>query len=204
MNILAIGSHPDDIEFGCGGTIARYAEAGHRVTMLVVTGGGMGGVSDTRAKEAEAAAKILGVADLIFGGYEDTRIPLTTEFIAYLEGTLKDLNPDMIFVHHAEDTHQDHRTVNTAILSAARYIPNLLFYEGPTTVEFQPTIFVDIEGALDRKMAALEAHASQVQKTNIPDTNILEMARATATFRGTQGRVNAAEAFRSARLFLSP
>ncbi|MFQ5694161.1 MAG: PIG-L deacetylase family protein, partial [Nitrospinota bacterium] len=105
MNILAIGSHPDDIEFGCGGTIARYAEAGHRVTMLVVTGGGMGGVSDTRAKEAEAAAKILGVADLIFGGYEDTRIPLTTEFIAYLEGTLKDLNPDMIFVHHAEDTH---------------------------------------------------------------------------------------------------
>jgi len=204
VNILAIGSHPDDIEFGCGGTIARYAEAGHQVTMLVVTGGSMGGVSDTRAKEAEAAAGILGAAGLIFGGYEDTRIPLTTEFIGYLEGILKELKPDMIFVHHAEDTHQDHRTVNMAILSAARYVPNLLFYEGPTTVEFQPTIFVNIETTLSRKMAALEAHASQVQKTNIPDTNILEMARATATFRGTQGRTHAAEAFRSARLFLSP
>ncbi len=204
MNILAIGSHPDDLEFGCGGTLARYAEAGHRVTMLIITGGGRGGSSSKRQKEQRASAEILGAADLIFGGYEDTNVPLDREFISYLEGVLKKIAPRMIFVHYGEDTHQDHRTVHTATLSAARYVPNLLFYEGPTTVEFQPTIFVDIRPTLDRKLRALEAHASQVQKTNIPKTNIIEMARATSVFRGTQGRVSAAEAFRSARLFLEP
>ncbi|OGL62473.1 MAG: hypothetical protein A3J27_11280 [Candidatus Tectomicrobia bacterium RIFCSPLOWO2_12_FULL_69_37] len=204
MNILAIGSHPDDIEFGCGGTLARYAEAGHRVTMLVVTGGEQGGASTLRQEEAQAAADTLGAAELIFGGFEDTRVPLTREFISYLEGILGKARPHMIFVHHGEDTHQDHRTVHTAVLSAGRYVPNLLFYEGPTTIEFQPMIFVDIRATLDKKLRALEAHASQVQKTNIPSTNIFEMARATAVFRGTQGRVAAAEAFRSARLFLEP
>jgi len=204
MNILAIGSHPDDIEFGCGGTLARYAASGHRVIMLVVTGGEQGGVSATRRKEQQAAADILKAAEVIFGAYEDTRVPLTREFISYLEDILQRTRPHMIFVHHGEETHQDHRAVHTATLSAARYVPNLLFYEGPTTIGFQPRIFVDIRGTLDQKMRALEAHASQVQKTNIPNTNILEMARATAVFRGTQGRVPAAEAFRSARLFLEP
>ncbi|MBI2179153.1 MAG: PIG-L family deacetylase [Candidatus Tectomicrobia bacterium] len=204
MNILAIGAHPDDIEFGCGGTLARYTGAGHRVTMLVITGGEQGGVPTVRQKEAQGAADILGAAELILGGYEDTRVPLTREFISFLEDVLRKVQPQMIFVHHGHETHQDHRTVHTAVLSAARYVPNLLFYEGPTTMEFQPTIFVDIRAALDKKMRALEAHASQVQKTNIPNTNVLEMARATAVFRGTQGRVPAAEAFRSARLFLEP
>lgn len=204
MNILAIGSHPDDIEFGCGGTLARYAKSGHRVTMLVVTGGEQGGASAVRRKEQQCAADILGAAELIFGAYEDTRVPLTREFISYLEGILQKTRPHMIFVHYGEDTHQDHRTVHTAILSAARYIPNLLFYEGPTAIDFQPTVYVNIQDTLDKKMRALEAHASQVQKTNIPNTNIFEMARATAVFRGTQGRAAAAEAFRSARLFLEP
>lgn len=202
MNVLAIGSHPDDLEYGCGGTLARYARAGHRVTMLVLTGGEQGGSSGIRAREALKAAEILGASDVIQGEYEDTKIPLTREFISYIESILKRVSPQVIFVHSGEDTHQDHRTVHMATLSAARYIPNLLFYEGPTSAEFQPTIFVDIADTLDAKLRALEAHSSQVQKTNIPNTNIFEMARATAVFRGTQGRVQAAEAFRSARLFL--
>jgi LmbE family N-acetylglucosaminyl deacetylase len=172
--------------------------------MLVVTGGEQGGAAAVRQKEQQAAADILGAAEVVFGTFEDTRVPLTREFIVFLESILRKVNPQMIFVHYGNETHQDHRTVHTAVLSAARYIPNVLFYEGPTTIEFQPTIYVDIRSTLDKKMRALEAHASQVQKTNIPNTNIFEMARATAVFRGTQGRVSAAEAFRSARLFLVP
>ena len=204
MNILGIGAHPDDLEFGCGGTLARYAGAGHRVTLLVMTCGEQGGAPGVRQGEQRAAAAALSAGEVIFGGYEDTRIPLGKELISYLEGILKSANPDMIFVHHRDDSHQDHRTISLATVSAARYVPNLLFYEGPTTIEFQPTIFVDVSTTLELKIQALKEHDSQVTKTNIPQTNILEMAVATATFRGTQGRVGSAEAFRSARLFLHP
>lgn len=204
MNIFAIGSHPDDLEYGCGGTLARYAKAGHEVTMLVVTCGEEGGAPGTRELEQRAAAKVLGVSEVIFGGYEDTRVELDRDFIGYLETQLERVAPDIIFVHHGMDTHQDHRTIHNATLSAARYVPNLLFYEGPTTIEFEPTIFVDISSSLGKKIASLKEHRSQVSKTNIPGTNILEMAVATATFRGTQGRVGSAEGFGSARLFLCP
>lgn len=204
MNILAIGPHPDDLEYGCGGTLARYAAGGHHVTMLVLTQGAEGGDGAIRQAEQEAAAKILGIQDLTFGGYTDTRIPLDKDFISFLEEVMEKKKPDIIFVHHGDDTHQDHRTVHTAALSAARYVPNLLFYEGPTTLNFQPSVFVDIEPVLDQKIRALEAHASQMEKTSIPGKNILGMALATATFRGTQARVHSAEAFCSARLFLHP
>ncbi len=204
MRILAIGSHPDDLEYGCGGTLARYAQAGHQVTMLVITCGEQGGSPGTREMEQRAAADSLGASEVIFGGYEDTRVTLDQSFIFYLETQLKKVGPDMIFVHHGDDTHQDHRTVHTATLSAARYVPNLLFYEGPTTIGFQPAIFVDVSASLEQKIQSLKAHCSQVMKTNIPGTNILDMAVATATFRGTQGRVSSAEGFCSARLFLCP
>ena len=171
--------------------------------MLVMTCGEQGGVPGTRETEARSAAETLG-AKIIFGGYEDTRVTLDQTFIAYLETQLDKVEPDIIFVHHGNDTHQDHRAIHTATLSAARYIPNLLFYEGPTTIDFSPAIFVDISTTLEKKVTALKEHRSQVTKTNIPGTNILEMAVATATFRGTQGRVGAAEGFGSARLFLSP
>ena len=81
MKILAIGSHPDDLEYGCGGTLARYAQAGHQVTMLVMTCGERGGVPGTRECEARASAAVLG-AEIIFGGYEDTRVSLDQPFIA--------------------------------------------------------------------------------------------------------------------------
>jgi LmbE family N-acetylglucosaminyl deacetylase len=204
MNILGIGAHPDDLEYGCGGTLARYAGAGHNVTMLVMTCGEQGGKPGLREEEQKSAAGALGAKEVIFGGKRDTQISLDQESIGFIEDVMKRTRPDMIFVHHRDDSHQDHRTLNLATVSAARYIPNLLFYEGPTTIEFEPTIFVDISSTLEVKVQALKEHGSQVAKTNIPKTNILEMAVATATFRGTQGRVGSAEAFRSARLFLIP
>jgi len=58
MNILAIGPHPDDIEFGCGGALIRYAEKGHNIYLLVLTNGGIGGNGQVRKKEQEEAAEI--------------------------------------------------------------------------------------------------------------------------------------------------
>ena len=88
-------------------------------------------------------------------------------------------------------------------MAATRYIPNFLFYEGPTSQNFNPNVYVDISSTLDTKMALLEAHASQMTKTHIEDTTILDMARSAATFRGIQARVRYAEGFVSQRLLIN-
>ena len=120
-----------------------------------------------------------------------------------MEDYIEKLHPDLIFVNFFDDTHQDHRRVNQAVLSATRYVKNVLFYEVPTTSNFVPDVFVDISETLAGKIRALEAHQSQVMKTNIEDLSIVEIARSAATFRGIQGRVKYAEAFSALRLFLN-
>jgi len=89
------------------------------------------------------------------------------QMVYEIEDVLKKIVPDLIFVHYEEDTHQDHRALAEATITATRYIRNVLFYEGPTTQDFSPTVFVDIKNTMDMKLAAILAHHSQVQKTNI-------------------------------------
>ncbi len=116
---------------------------------------------------------------------------------------LKKVTPDFIFVQYEDDTHQDHRSLAKATISATRYVRNVLFYEGPTTQNFSPTVFVDIKETIDTKFAMLLAHQSQVQKTNIEGLSITDIVRSTAVFRGIQGRVQFAEAFVPLRLFIN-
>ena len=203
MRILAIGAHPDDVEFGCGGTLIKYARQGHDVSLLVMTDGGGGGDGRIRRQQQQAAGDILGVSRLFWGEYPDTAIPLDRESIQRVERVILDVRPDFIFVHSQDDTHQDHRHLSVATITATRYTRNVLFYEGPTTQNFSPNVFVDIDGVLRDKIAALQAHKSQVTKTNIEGMNILDIVQSSAHFRGIQGRVRNAEAFVPLRLFIN-
>jgi len=200
--ILAIGAHPDDIEFGCAGTLFNYSEKGHEVYLLVMTKGEMGGDPDVRAAEQAESARIIGARDLFWGGLADTGIEISSRVIQSIEKVIAKVSPDMIFCHYPEDTHQDHRHLSQMIVSATRYIPNVLFYEGPTTERFTPQVYVNIVPSLTLKIKALMAHKSQVKKTNIENVSIMEMAHSSANFRGIQGRVQYAEAFCAWRLFL--
>jgi LmbE family N-acetylglucosaminyl deacetylase len=202
MNVLAIGAHPDDIEYGCGGTLALYAQKGHDVFLFVASDGARGGAADVRNGEQRDAALALGAREVIWGGYPDTEVPLSRELIAALEAAIRRVRPTMIFVNFPDDTHQDHRNLAQATVSATRYVPNFLFYEVPSTQNFTPNCFANVDKVLDLKLAALEAHHSQVTKTNIEDLTILELAVSCANFRGIQARVKYAEAFQSVRLLL--
>lgn len=202
MNVLAIGAHPDDIEYGCGGTLALYADKGHDVFLFVASDGSLGGDAAVRHREQLDSQRILGARDIFWGGYRDTEVPYTRELIVRLEAVIKQVRPTMIFVNYPDDTHQDHRNLAQATVSATRYVPNFLFFEGPSTQHFTPNCYANIERVLDRKLAALEAHRSQVSKTNIEDLTILELAVSCANFRGIQARVKYAEAFHSVRLLL--
>lgn len=203
INILAIGAHPDDIEFGCGGSLIKYALNGHRVFLLVLTGGGLGAPAATRVEEQEISRAVLGAGEIFWGGYDDTHIPVDAGLIRKVESVIGRVKPEFIFCSFPDDTHQDHRHLAQGIMSATRYIRNVLFYEGPTTQNFNPQVYIDITDTLDRKIDALKAHRSQVMKTNIENLSIVEMARSFANFRGTQGRVRYAEAFHSLRLFIN-
>ncbi|MFQ5878084.1 MAG: PIG-L deacetylase family protein [Acidobacteriota bacterium] len=203
MNILAIGAHPDDIEFGCGGTLIKYAQKGARIDLLVMTDGGRGGDGRTRRREQLDAAGVLGVRKIYWGAYRDTLLPSVRRLIDRMEKVLRDSRPDFIFVNFPEDTHQDHRQVGRAAVSATRYARNVLFYEGPTTVKFGPTVFIDIAEEIDRKISALQMHRSQATRTRIEAMGISEIAQASAHFRGVQGRVRWAEGFVPLRLFIN-
>ena len=203
MNILAIGAHPDDIEIGCGGTLIKYAEHGHRVHLMVLTGGEQGGRRNTRRKEQDASARIMGARGIFWGQYQDTKVSVERRLIQQIERVINQIDPLFIFVHYGDDTHQDHRHLATCTVTATRYTRNVLFYEGPTTQNFTPTVFVNIDAVLDKKLRTLRAHDSQVMKTNVEGMSILDVARSSAHFRGIQGRVRNAEGFVPLRLFIN-
>lgn len=203
MNVLAIGAHPDDIEYGCGGMLAKYARKGHAVYLFVASDGGLGGEPTVRRQEQKDSADVLGVREVFWGDYADTEVPLSRDLIGRIETVIRQIEPRMIFVNSPDDTHQDHRHLAQCAMSATRYVPNFLFFEVPSTVNFVPNCYTDIADVLDIKLASLEAHRSQVGKTNIEDLTILELAKSCANFRGIQARVKYAEAFQSVRLLLN-
>lgn len=201
MKILGIGPHPDDLEFGCGGTFYKLAAQGHKLSMLVMTRGSVGGDPRLRLAEQERAAAML-KAKLYWGGFEDTGVTLTRDLIRAVEKHVEAVKPDIIFVNYGADTHQDHRSVAQAVETAARYARNLVFYEVPTTMDFNPGVFVDIGPVINRKVALLKCHRSQVYKTRVKNLSIIESAKAAAMFRGYQDRVKYAEGFVPRRLLL--
>jgi LmbE family N-acetylglucosaminyl deacetylase len=199
MNILAIGPHPDDIEFGCGGTLLKYASFSHQINLFVLTDGAYGGDASVRKAEQESAARFVG-ARLFWGGYRDTELQGTRELIQKIDAVISETQPDIVFLNFWADVHQDHRAAAQAAVSASRYIKEVLFYEVPSTQHFEPDIFVDINDVLDKKIELLGLHGSQVSRTRVANLDITESARSCANFRGFQGRVKYAEGFKSVRL----
>ncbi|MCK9244123.1 MAG: PIG-L family deacetylase [Candidatus Marinimicrobia bacterium] len=204
MNILAIGPHPDDVEIGCGASLAKFSSKGHNVYIFVASDGAAGGELEVRRAEQEISARILGINEVYWGGYRDTEIMIDRHTIASVEKVIHQVKPDMILVNYHDDTHQDHRNMAAITNSATRYIRNVLFYETPTTQNFMPNVFVDIGTEfLAIKLQALRAHTSQVNRTNIANLSIIQVAESSAHFRGVQARVACAEAFHSLRLFIN-
>lgn len=199
-----MGAHPDDIEIGCAGSLLKYHNVGFDIYLMVMTLGDKGGDHQIRENEQIRSAEIMKASDLIWGGYEDTQLSLHMDtLVSDIESHIKKIKPTFLFVNYVDDSHQDHRTLCKAAISASRNIRNVLFYEVPTTHDFSPSIFVDIRDTMDIKIDALLAHASQMEKTNIEGLSIIDIAQSTAVFRGIQGKVARAEGFVPLRLLVN-
>lgn len=200
--VLAVGAHPDDIELGCGATLLAHSAAGDAVTMLVMTGGENGPGDDVvaagRRIEQEEAARTLG-ARLLWGGRRDCTVVPDAATVTVVERAIQQTDADVVYVHAPDDSHQDHRAVAAATLSAARRLSRVLHYQSPSTLTFQPTTFVDVTAYLSGKLAALGAHASQVEMSAMVEPDAVV---ASARHWGAQARIGYAEAFAPTRMVI--
>jgi len=220
---MAIVAHPDDIEFTCAGTLARWARAGSRIVYVICTSGEVGiaqpGMTRARAaaiREAEQheAARIVGAAEVVFLGEPDGLLQATLTLRKKIVREIRRFRPEVVItgdptILWASDdyiNHPDHRAAATAALDAtfpAAGQPNLfeeLEQEGLkahkvrkvySQAEGPGHLLISIDETIDIKIAALRAHASQMNGWN-PEDQIKKWAAETAKGQAMQY----AEAFR--------
>ena len=196
--VLAVGAHPDDLELACGGTLAKLVDAGHEVRGLVMSCGEVGGSSSMRPDEARDGAAFLGLDALRVHQFPDTMLEtVSNDMVRAIEEAIQEFGPDVIFTHSAHDQHQDHYAVHKATLRAARAHHSILCYESPSvTREFDPSVFVDIDGYVDVKVEAVLSHRNQAGKPYMTPGRVRSMA----AFRGAQAKNTNAEGFEPVRL----
>jgi bacillithiol biosynthesis deacetylase BshB1 len=211
-SILVFGPHPDDQELGMGGTIAKLVRQGHRVHLVDMTNGEPTpfGSVETRAKEAAAAAKVLGV-DRTLVGLKNREVQHTIEARHRVAAVIRAHRPDWMFVPYSIDAHPDHVAV-TRICEDARFDAKLTKTDIPgdpwypkrvihyfcthLRMSFQPTFCIDISDTIEQKMQAVTCYASQFERpaTGTYDKSpaVPDMVRTISAYFG--GRIGTAHA----------
>jgi LmbE family N-acetylglucosaminyl deacetylase len=214
--VVVIAPHPDDETLGAGGTIARLANQGIEVSVLVVSGH-LPPIYDEDAFkqtqfEAQEAFQILGVDD-----YEFLKIPATlvnrtpvADLNKQVSNFIFTRNPDCVLIPFP-DRHIDHRTIFDAAVVACRpnhseFPKTVLCYETLSETHwnvpgiepaFIPDLFVDISEQINTKKAALEKYESQIRNSK---SRSIDAVTALAKFRGSQNGCDYAEAYKVVRI----
>ena len=173
LKVCCIGAHPDDPESGCAGTLARYAQLGHSVTVVYLTRGerGIRGKSydeaaSIRSQECLRACEVIGAKPVFFGQINGATEVNQTQVDA-MSRLLAGQAPDVVFAHWPIDTHLDHQVASVLAIRACMALPQaprLFFFEvntGSQSRGFLPNTYVDVSPVLEKKKAALLAHVSQ-------------------------------------------
>lgn len=204
LKILAIGAHSDDIELGCGGTLARAIKMGHKVKMVIMSrpeyNNFDGKVMRTKkqgTEETKKAIQVLGVKDWVMLDFPIKNIPYGSETVEALDSIMCDFKPDHILTHWTFDTHQDHHNTSLATISAARNFNNILMYEpfppsGRSYVAFRPQVYIDITDSIPTKIKSIKAHKSQLFKYG---KHWIDSVSGRAAMRGNECGAKHAEVF---------
>lgn len=202
LRVVCVGGHPDDPESGCAGTLARYADLGHSVTVVYLTRGERGikaasneEAARIRSAECAAACAIIG-ARPVFAGQVDGSTEFNHAWVDQFMRLLALEKPDVVFTHWPIDTHMDHQVASLLTIRACLALqprPQLYFLEvntGSQSLGFFPNTYVDVTPVLERKRKALFAHRSQ-------DGEGVWRAHhePISQWRGREAGVGAAEAF---------
>ncbi len=219
-SVFIVAAHPDDEVLGCGGSIARHADAGDHVQVLIVAEGATSrqqqrdrGQVDTElsdlARAAQKAGEILGARGVELLDLPDNRLDSIDrlDLVKLIEEKIERYQPQIVYTHHSGDLNIDHRRLHEAVVTACRPTPGhsvkrLLSFEVASSTEWQPpgsapafqaNWFVDISDQWERKRLALEAYASEMRPW--PHARSIQALEHLAGWRGAQVGVEAAEAF---------
>jgi LmbE family N-acetylglucosaminyl deacetylase len=195
--VLALGAHPDDLELGAGGLLARLSAQGAEVTMAIVS---IPSQTMERLAEAHAAAAVIDADLRVVYGEAPCRveeIPMH-ELVRRFDQLVGDVRPDLVITHSASDLHWDHGLVNRATLSALRRTPcDLLAFLSSPEMNAQAraigNCFADITDYVDTKLAAIACHTSQLAKLDLESSR--DLARGIGRISG-YGYAEAYEALR--------
>lgn len=210
IRVLVVLAHPDDPEFFCGGTVARWSAEGRRVSYCLLTHGERGAdgsetdlqeLSQRRVREQEAAAKLLGVEEVLFldhpDGYLEPSLTLRKDIVRVIRTVRPQIvitcDPTTFFPRFRSINHADHRAAGEATLDAvfpaarsSLYFPELEREEGlePHKVKTvfvagsnHPNVDVDVTEYLDLKLTALAQHASQIPDMQLVADRVRERMR---------------------------
>lgn len=219
MNVLCVTAHPDDLEILCAGTIIRYLNEGHQVTVAIFTSGNMGDsiiepdtLAKIRAEEARDAISLIG-ANLIWVGVMDEHVFPDAAQRRLMIDVLRQADPDIIFTHAPNDYHPDHRYVSQLVFDAyfqkgLPHIPDqsvpacrfgqaqIYYMDNLGGVNFNPTEYVDISDVFETKKQMLGCHKSQFKAMQqLAATDLFEMIDVQARFRGMAAGCKYAEGF---------
>lgn len=195
--ILAIFAHPDDETFGCGGTLAHHAEAGHSVGALGLT------CSDPeRGPELRRAAEALGIGEPII--FPEESLEPTPELIRRVSDVIVERRPGIVITHLPFDYHREHRAAHGLVKEAVEWAGHETIYGDPwvvgrlllmevNTLIPSPHVIVDVSDAWPRKKAAIETYTSQLAKFQWGYYQ--DFMEKKAELRGVQGGCDNAEAF---------
>ena len=170
MNVLAIGAHFDDVELGCGGSLARHIAEGDKVTIYVATDSGYGTYngksirdSKTAYAEGQRAAALLGT-ELICGSQKTFELEFGEETNVALVKIIEEKKINCIYTHWGGDVHHDHFNLAKASLHVSRHVPRVLMYRSNwyTSDEvFREEFFVDITNTWEIKKQMILCHESE-------------------------------------------
>jgi LmbE family N-acetylglucosaminyl deacetylase len=203
LKIVAFGAHPDDIEIGASGTLAKHAINKDKVLMVVVT---IPRHRKERIKESKESAKILN-AELMILDLDPYKLEFNRQLVEKFDEIIKNISPDIIFTHWNHDSHQDHYTVSKATIAAARenncslYMYEQIIPGGIVPYSFRAQYFVDISNFITTKMESIAAYKSETKKHG---NWWLEGIKGRAITRGYQIHTLYAEAFEVVKIIDKP
>jgi LmbE family N-acetylglucosaminyl deacetylase len=201
--VVAIGAHPDDLEIGIGGTLAKMQREGAHVVMCVAS---IPKDYEVRREEAMRGAEILGceLKVLMDGGPQRLEDVKTCDLVGMLDAMIREYEPAAVLTHSKADFHNDHLLLYNACLPTQRLAYFDFFSYHPTNcrpvpIAFHPNAYVDISDTIDAKMHSITAHASQFGGRGL-DT---EMYREFAHVQGRMIGCNYAEGLDVQRMLLA-
>ena len=227
--VLAIGAHPDDIEFGCGGTLAKWSAAGTVVHHLVCTDGSKGTwdvnadtaqlVASRQREQRAAAAALAATGTVSFLGYVDGELEHSKEVTERIALAIRTVRPDVVLSHDPWKRyrlHPDHRNTGLNVCDAivAARDPHFLKHQLTGGITHhrpdalllweadEPNHAEDISGWVDTKLRALEAHESQFEST-MKATDDAGMETFRSRIRARVAELGAPLGFAAAEIFHS-